>query len=118
MRVKKHIYKKDYIWNPAICSCKNGKYLASTSDDSVIMCDEIVGTTKSILTKTVPTKTVPAKSYSKSFYLLLAFLLVTIALLLVVSIVLLLDKTSNKKKKKHLLPYHVSTSELKAVLYR
>ena len=112
-----HACQKNYIWNPAICSCKNGKYLASISDDSVIMCDEIVGTTKSILTKTVPTKTVPAKSYSKSFYLLLAFLLVTIALLLVVSIVLLLDKTSNKTKK-HLLPYHVSTNELKAVLYR
>ena len=21
--------KKDYIWNPATCSCKDGKYLAS-----------------------------------------------------------------------------------------
>ena len=36
------IYKKDYIWNPVTCSCENGKYLASTIDGSVIMCDEII----------------------------------------------------------------------------
>ena len=41
--VKNIIYvKKDYIWNPATCSCKNGKYLASIIDNSVIMCDEII----------------------------------------------------------------------------
>ena len=40
---KKHnICEKDYIWNPASCSCKNGRYLANIMDDSVIMCDEIV----------------------------------------------------------------------------
>ena len=40
---KKHpICEKDYIWNPATCSCKNGKYLASIMDDSVITCDEII----------------------------------------------------------------------------
>ena len=26
---KKRICKKDYIWNPATCSCTNGKYLTS-----------------------------------------------------------------------------------------
>ena len=31
---KKHdICKKDYIYNPATCSCKNGKYLANIRDD-------------------------------------------------------------------------------------
>ena len=40
--VKKHICKKKYIWNPATCSCKNGKYLASIMDDSAITCDEII----------------------------------------------------------------------------
>ena len=39
---KHHIYEKDYIWNPPTCSCKNGKYLASITDNSVIMCDEII----------------------------------------------------------------------------
>ena len=26
---KRHVCEKDYVWNPATCSCKNGKYLAS-----------------------------------------------------------------------------------------
>ena len=39
---KHHICEKDYIWNPATCSCKNGKYLASIIDDSVITSDEII----------------------------------------------------------------------------
>ena len=33
--------KKDYIWNPATCSCKNAKYFTNIIDDSVIMCDEV-----------------------------------------------------------------------------
>ena len=39
---KHHICEKDYIWNPATCSCENGKYLASTIDNLVITCDEII----------------------------------------------------------------------------
>ena len=34
--------EKEYIWNPSTCICKNGKYLVSIMDDSVITCDEIV----------------------------------------------------------------------------
>ena len=34
--------KNIYIWNPATCSCKNGTYLASMTDDPVIKCDEII----------------------------------------------------------------------------
>ena len=34
--------EKDYIWNPTTCICKNGKYLTSNIDKSVIMCDEII----------------------------------------------------------------------------
>ena len=37
---KHHMCEKDYIWNHATCSCKNGKYLASIIDDSVITCDK------------------------------------------------------------------------------
>ena len=33
---KHHICEKDYIWNPGICICENGKYLASIMDDSVM----------------------------------------------------------------------------------
>ena len=46
MWVQKYIYEKDYIWNPATYSCKNGRYLASITDDSVIMCDEIIDAEK------------------------------------------------------------------------
>ena len=84
MRVQKHhICKKDYIWNPATCSCKNGKYLAGNIGDSVITFDEIIEETK-----TVPTNFNEKNKTCKtqSFYILLVFLLITIALLIAVSI--------------------------------
>ena len=48
---KHHIYEKD-IWNLATCSCRDGKYLVSISDDSLITCDEIIDMEE---TKTVTT---------------------------------------------------------------
>ena len=34
---KKHrVCEKDYIWNPATCSCKNDKYLGTIIDNPVI----------------------------------------------------------------------------------
>ena len=39
---KRHVCEKDYIWNPATCSCQNGKYLASIIDDSAITYDEVI----------------------------------------------------------------------------
>ena len=60
--------KKDYIWNPAICSYKNSKYVGSIIEDSVITCDEIKETTK-----TVPRKILSTKSTSTIFYILVAF---------------------------------------------
>ena len=51
---KHNICEKDYIWNPALCSCESRKYLASIIDDSVFTCDEIIesyGKDK----KTIPT---------------------------------------------------------------
>ena len=32
--------EEDYVWNPAICNCENGQYLASIMDK--IICDEII----------------------------------------------------------------------------
>ena len=75
------VCKKDYSWSSATCSCKNTKYLASFTDDSVIMREKIINTTKAVITKTVLTE-----STSKKFYILLAVLLITIALLIAVSI--------------------------------
>ena len=39
---KHHLCEKDYIWNLASCSCKNGKYLASIIGNSLIPCDKII----------------------------------------------------------------------------
>ena len=42
------------MWNPATSSCKNGRYLGSIIDDSVITCDEIIYI-YIYIKKTVPT---------------------------------------------------------------
>ena len=33
---EQHVCEKDYILNSAACTCKNGKYLGSIIDDSMI----------------------------------------------------------------------------------
>ena len=55
--------KKYYIWYPAICSCKNGKYLAFFWR-FVFTYDKIIEEKKNILRKTVL-----AKSTSTNFYI-------------------------------------------------
>lgn len=50
--------KEDYGWNPTTCICENGKYPGSIIDNSVIRCDDIIQTTKSIIAKIVLVKTV------------------------------------------------------------
>ena len=81
------ISEKDYIWNPFTGSCQNGKYLASILDDSAIKCDEIIQSYDE------ETKTVSTNFNEKDIncntqisYILLAFLLITIALLIAVRI--------------------------------
>ena len=32
---KKHKYEKDSTWNPATCSCENGKYVANMYDSVI-----------------------------------------------------------------------------------
>ena len=74
-------------WNPATCSYQNLKYLASITDDSAIMIDEVIDScdekTKTILTNLDEKK---ATCKTQNFYILLEFLLITIALLIAVSI--------------------------------
>ena len=96
--------KRDYIWNPATCTSENCKYLGSIFDNSLITCDVII--------KWEETKTIPKNitSGAKSFYLLLAFLLFTIALLIAFSIYFSLIKY--KTKQKHLLPYYTKNDKL------
>ena len=78
--------KKDYAWNPATCNFENCIYLAIIINDSVITCDEIKGTTKTVSTKTFPTTTLSTKSNSINFYIFLTFLLITLTLLRVAGI--------------------------------
>ena len=61
---KHHIFEKDYIWNPPICSCENSKYLASIIGNSVIMCDEIIEVEAKSFDE--ETKTVPRNFNGKS----------------------------------------------------
>ena len=101
-KCKKHICEKDYIWNPATCSCKNGKYLAIIKGHSVITCDEIIDTDAMWYDK--ETKPIP-KSFNEekgarktqNFYILLAILLITMALLLAASITVIWTNIEQNK---------------------
>ena len=66
--------RTENIWSPAKCTCENEKYLGSIIQDSVTTCAEIIEGTK-----TIPEKTVPTKNALTNFYILLTFLLITIA---------------------------------------
>ena len=52
---------------------------------------------------------------TQSFYILLAFLLITIELLIAVTIYCYLIKY--RAKQKHLLPFHVTNNKSKQVIY-
>ena len=84
---KRHVGEKDYTWNPSIFNCENGKHLTSIIDDSTTMSDEIIGS-YDCETKTIPTNFNEEKTTCKTeiFYILVAFLLITIALLIAASI--------------------------------
>ena len=85
-----HVCKKDYVWNPAPCNCRNGKYLASIVDDSATICDEVIDVDTKLSpknddeTKTIPTNFSEKKATCKTqnFYISIEFLLNAIALLL------------------------------------
>ena len=69
-------------------SCKNGKYLASIIDNLVIMCNEITDVDAETKSNDKETKTIPTYLIKKitckaqNLYILLGFLLITIALLI------------------------------------
>ena len=62
---KKRCVLERYIWNPAMCSCKNGRYVESIIGYPAITCDEIIEATERTLTKTVPTKSIPTNFSEK-----------------------------------------------------
>ena len=66
----KNIYVKKYcLWNLAACNCKNGKHLASITDDSVITYDDILEQKKTVSTNFNERK---VTCETKNFYVLLA----------------------------------------------
>ena len=113
---KEHcVCEKIDIWNPTTCGCKNGKYVGSITDNSVIKCDQIIKETKTVPIKSTSIKTVLTKCTSTNFYILLAFLLITIALLILGSICCYLIKYQAKQKPS--LPCHYTISKLKEIGY-
>ena len=80
-------------------------------DDSVITYDKIIEETK-----TVPTKFNGKKVACKTqnFYMLLAFLFITIALL--IALVFYCCLTKYRVKPKYLLPFHITNYKLKQVI--
>ena len=98
---------KKILLNPATCSCKNGKNLASIIDDSVITWNEIIEETKTIRTNFNEKN---ATCEIENIYILLAFLLITIALLIAVSIYCYPIKYWAKQKQ--LLPFHATRNKL------
>ena len=78
-------------------------------DDSAITCDKVAEKTK-----TFPTNFNEVVCKTQSFYISLAFLLITIASLITVTIYCYLIK--NRPKQKNLLPFQVTNNKLKQVM--
>ena len=107
---KKHdIFEKGSNWISATCGRENGKYLAVITDDLVMVCDKNIEETKTIPT-TFNQKIVIAET--KNLYILLAFLLITLALLRAARMYFSLVKT----KQKHLFSYDIRNNKSKKVL--
>ena len=75
------------IWSSSTCSCEKGEYLASIMNHSAIICDEVIESYDKER-KTIPRNFNEKKGICKTqnFYILLAFLLITIAFLIAISI--------------------------------
>ena len=116
-KIQKNIIhvKKVYIWNLATCSCENVEYLASTIQDSVITCDEIIDDANSVSIN-VPTNVMSATStsvkstastnfhdkkvrYKMDCYILHTVLLVVILLFIITIICYHYAKHRSKEKK-------------------
>ena len=85
-------------------------------DDSAIACDQII---ESHDEETEPTPTnfneKKATYKTQNFYILPAFLSITIALLIFVSIYCYLIKY--RATQKHLLPFHFTNNKLKEIMF-
>ena len=93
--------QKYYIWYPAVCNCKHGKYLVKVIDNSVITCDEIIEEAKTIPNKKILYFTHHFINYFRTIN--------------AVSIYCYLIKY--KAKQKDLLLYYTTNDKFKQVLF-
>ena len=94
MSLKNVMYEKKIIFRILLHgSCKNGKYLGSIMDESAITCDDIIDedaakSNNKAKSNDKRNKNIPLpilmKKIIQTFYILLTFLSVTIALLIAV----------------------------------
>ena len=111
---------KNYVWNPITCSCENGKYLTSIIVGSEIICNKVIDAeakSNDQKTNTVSAnfKEKKANHETQNFYMLLAFLLITMTLLIAVSIWCYLIKFWAKQK--YLLSFQFTIKKLKEIIY-
>ena len=85
-------------------------------DGSAITCDEVIESYDEE-TKIIPGSFNEKKAIceTQNLYILLAFLLITIALLIAISLYCYLIKY--RAIQKHLLPFHVTNNQLKEIIY-
>ena len=116
---KSHVCEKDYILNSVTCNSVNGKYLTSIMDDSAIMYNEIIESyeedTEAKSYNETNFKEKKANCKTQNFYILLAFLLISIALLVAVSIYCYVIKC--RAKQKYLLPFKFTNNKSKEMVY-
>ena len=102
------MYQKGYILNVATYICETVKYSGSIINDLVVLCDEILVEIKSTLIKTIP-----VGCTLTNFYILLAFLLITLALL--IAAVIYCYSMKYQAKIKLLLSCHCTISKLNLI---
>ena len=83
-KICENVFENIYILNHSTCTCENFKYLGSITGDSVIMCDEIIEATKTVLTNSNGKK---VTCNVENFYILLTFLLINISLLIIIILI-------------------------------
>ena len=49
-KIRENMCMKKYFWYPSTCACENGKYLENIIDDTVVTCNEIIESTKTVPT--------------------------------------------------------------------
>ena len=107
----------DYIWNPSTCICENGKYLESTTDESIITCDEIIDTVRHESEKSIAINFNDKNGICKmdNLYILLAFVSIKLLKLIIIDIYCYYCHIKHRSKQKQMLPCYHSNKKLKQI---